>query len=142
MVQLSQLQLVFTKEVGGCMTNDEERIIMFNRVVALGFVAFFLFVTFHDFYRYQGSENLMVNLAVDGIPPILLAIVVIAGWNHELVGALGFMGVALVHFLGYLIFGDLAHSGILVIIFAFVFWAPEILIGLMYLKSWEIKKNS
>ncbi len=100
------------------------------RVLGLGMS---LFLALFAFDAFQGApfHETAVALAVHLLPALLVLALVAAAWKWEWLGALGFIGLAV-------LYAAIAHARpdwILVIS------GPMLVIGLLLLWSWRLRRN-
>lgn len=114
------------------MTLSQKLIYYAPRILSIGFVAFISIFALDVFAEHSGFE-VILPLIMHLLPSIILLIVALVAWKYELVGAIIFLGFALLYVM------DVGFTRPLSWYLAIIF--PALLVGILYLISWIQKRN-
>lgn len=107
------------------------------RILAILLILFLAMFSLDEFGNGYSFWQLIIGLFMHNIPSLVLLIVLIISWKHELVGAVAFIFAGLLyiaslfigkHFEGFMISWILIISG------------PAFLVGILFYMNWK-KKN-
>lgn len=102
------------------------------RILSIGFVLFISVFSLDVFSEYSGF-GIILPLFMHLLPSILLLIVIAFAWRYELVGAIVFLGFALLYLLDVGFTRPLSwYLGIVL---------PACIVGILYLFSWIQKRS-
>ncbi len=102
------------------------------RILSLAFVAFLSLFAFDVFEAYSGWQAVLA-LLIHSLPSIILLVVVIVAWKHELVGAVVFIAAAIFYVAAIGLNRPWSW-------YAFIS-GPAVLVGILFLLSWFKKRS-
>lgn len=107
------------------------------RILAILFILFLAVFSLDVFDAGYGFWELILGLFMHNIPAIILLIVLIIAWRHELVGAIGFIlgGFGLIGIIGW----NRASDWLLVALLSLIVALPAFIIGILFFVGWKRK---
>lgn len=125
------------------MTKKSGRFIYWTpRVLSILFILFLVLFSLDVFGENLGFWGTIIGLFMHNIPALILLIILIISWKHEIVGGIGFVLAGISYFCLILI--QMFRTGFE---WYYLAWMIEIsgiafLIGALYLVGWFKKKKS
>lgn len=112
------------------------------RILSILFVLFLAMFSLDIFEGNYGFWGTIVGLFMHNIPAIILLIVVIISWKHELVGGVGFILAGILYILALLI-GGLRSNQFqwYMLSWSLTIAGPAFLVGILFLINWFQKKK-
>lgn len=129
---------MFTKEVYK-MAKGKKFVFWTSRILAILFILFLAVFSLDAFGENAGFLGTILALFIHNIPSIILLILLIISWKHELVGAISFITAGVLYIVwlllrptypGYILPWSLMVAG------------PAFLIGILFFIGWEQKKKN
>lgn len=109
------------------MTTGQKVILWAPRILAVAFILFLSLFALDVFSEYEGWDTL-VPLLMHLIPSLVLAAIVLIAWRREWVGAVAFLGFAVLYVIDQGFDRPWSwYAGIP---------APAAILGILYLTSW------
>jgi energy-coupling factor transporter transmembrane protein EcfT len=105
------------------------------RILSIIFILFLMLFSLDVFAENLSFWEIALALFMHNIPALILLVLVIVSWKHELVGAITFISAGLLYILWILSSARIALSWSLIIA------GPAFLIGILFLIGWFNKKK-
>lgn len=109
------------------------------RVLSLAFVAFLMLFSLDVFDEGLGFWGTLLGLFMHNLPALILLIVVLVSWKHELVGAVAFIAAGFLYILLTTIRGGIPWY--IVLSWSANIAGPAFLIGALYFVGWRKKRK-
>lgn len=112
------------------------------RLLSILFVLFLALMSLDIFEGDYGFWGTIIGLFMHNIPAIVLLIILIISWKHEIVGGIGFILAGILY--TAVILMNITTTGFK---WYYLLWAVQIsgvafLIGILFLVGWKKKKKS
>ncbi|MBS3099731.1 hypothetical protein J4463_00770 [Candidatus Pacearchaeota archaeon] len=109
------------------------------RILAILFILFLALFSLDVFDGNYGFWETFLGLFMHNLPSLILLIILIISWKHELVGAVAFISAGLL----YIVFAiTRAETWQMVLLWIFQISGIAFLIGILFLICWKQKKKS
>lgn len=109
------------------------------RILAIIFILFLSIFSFDVFGNNYTFWETVLGLFIHNIPSIILLIVLIISWKHELIGAIGFILAGLLYIISLLIKPKLEWYMLLSVL---IIAGPAFLTGILFWINWKRKKKN
>ena len=109
------------------------------RILSIIFLLFLALFSLDVFEPGLSAKRIALGLFMHNLPVLILAILLIIAWKHELVGAVTFFLAGLAYIL-LLVTGN--NFEWFMLSWALIISGPAFLIGFLFLINWKRKKNS
>ena len=124
--------IIFVYNIAMDTPNKKGIVHWIPRILSIGFILFISLFSLDVFSEYSGAA-VIVPLIMHLLPSILLLAVVLISWKHDLIGAVAFLGFAILYILD-VGFGRPWSWYVGLVI-------PSAFVGILFLVSWIIKKR-
>lgn len=105
------------------------------RVLSIALVLFLALFSLDVFEGEASAGERLLALFMHNIPSLTLAVVTVVAWKWDLVGAIGFIGAGCFYIV--MVFANANVSPMLALLWSATIAGPALLIGALYLASWQ-----
>lgn len=122
------------------MTNKVSRFIYWTpRLLSIVFIFFLALMSLDVITPEASILQIVVGLLIHNIPAIIMLIVLIIAWRHEIVGGIAFILAGLLYMVMVIRWGKPWY---LVLTWSFTIAGPAFIIGILFLINWFKKRQS
>jgi len=108
------------------------------RILSIIFILFLAVFSLDVFDTKLGFWGTVLGLFIHNIPVLILLVVLLISWKHEIVGGVAFILAGIL----YIIINILRNlSGWYMILYSLIIAVPAFLIGILFILNWLGKKN-
>ncbi len=111
------------------------------RILSIIFIGFLALMSLDIFEGNYGFWGTIVGLFMHNIPVMILIVILIISWKHELVGAISFFLAGIVYIAILLITALNSSFEWYMLSYSFIIAGPAFLIGILFLMNWRKKKR-
>ena len=108
------------------------------RVMTIIFILFISMFSLDIFDLNLGFWGTIVGLFMHNIPSFVMIVLLIIAWKHEWVGAVGYIGLALL----YIISAASRVNLLMALSWSLIIAGPAIIIGMLWGLNWRWKKKN
>lgn len=106
------------------------------RILSILFIIFLTLFSFDVFEEGKSALDIALGLFIHNIPSLILLIVLIISWKHEIVGGIVFILAGLV----YVILVSMNQPWYIVLLWSLQIAGPAFFIGILFIINWLKKK--
>jgi hypothetical protein len=127
------------KKIGGKRPKNISKFVYWiPRIVSIIFILFLMLFSLDIFDGHYGFWGTIVGLFMHNIPALILLIVLIISWKHEVVGGTGFILAGLLYII---LLCTRPHFELYMLSWSLIIAGPAFLIGILFLIGWKKKKK-
>ncbi len=108
------------------------------RILGIIFVLFLMMFSLDVFEPGLTAWQIAIGLFMHNIPALLLLIILIISWKHEIVGGITFILAGLIYIIILLMKPELEWY---MLSWSLIIAGPAFLIGILFIKNWLKKKS-
>jgi len=121
--------------------NKTERVLYWiPRILSILFICFLMLFSLDVFEPGLTVKEIAIGLLMHNIPAIILIVLLVVAWRHEIVGAISFFGAGIFYIT--MVSLSALNSGLewhLALMWSLNIALPAIIIGVLFLVSWTIR---
>ena len=110
------------------------------RILAILFILFLAMFSLDVFESASGFGEILVGLFIHNIPAMILLVVLIISWKHEIVGGIAFVLAGIAHMISSVVRADV-DPWYISAAFSLIIDVPAFFIGILFLIGWRQKRK-
>lgn len=113
------------------------------RILSIAFICFLTLFSLDVFEPGLSAGEIALGLLLHNIPSLVLIVLLIVSWKRDLVGAIGYLCIALLY-MGVLAYSVLTSNlpWYLMLSWNFTIAGPALVIGILFLLRWRKQKKA